>query len=67
MTAKVTVSWRTGRPTRNDDYLVVDKVYWARKMGYYRSDFGWCINGRWLGHDAVRYWTELPDLPTAPQ
>lgn len=64
MNIKVTLPWRTGKPSRNDDYLVMDKTYRLRKIGHYRADLGWCINGRWLGHDAVECWQDLPPLPT---
>ena len=63
MNAKVTLPWIYSTPPRNDDYLIVDKSYRIRQMGHYRSDLGWSVNGRWLGHDAVECWQELPSLP----
>lgn len=63
MSAKITLPWIYTMPSRNDDYLVVDKAYRMLHLGYYRTDMGWCINGRWLGHDAVECWQEVPSIP----
>jgi hypothetical protein len=64
--------WRHGKnPTASGKYLVVDKLWHCRSIGYYlagsRPAMGWSIHGRWVGHDAVEAWDYLPDLPPLPE
>lgn len=57
--------WNVGAPPSKDQYIVIDAVYWHLSIAYYEpaKGLGWCINGRWLGHDAVALWREAPDIP----
>jgi hypothetical protein len=57
------VSWQTTKPPRQDEYLAVDKVYGFRSVATYTIAQGWCINGKWLGHDAFECWQELDAVP----
>ena len=59
----VTLPWRTGSPSHKGDYIVVDKSYRFLSVAYYSPELGWCINGRWLGHDAVELWQDAPPIP----
>jgi hypothetical protein len=56
------MTWRTGNPPKGE-YIVITRGYELMAMGYYRPDMGWCINGRWLGHNAVICWHEPPAMP----
>lgn len=64
--------WNVGtNPTTNGEYLVVDRIWRGMSVAQYmpesRPSMGWCINGRWLGHDAVECLDYLPDLPERPK
>lgn len=56
--------WLKPNPKAIGEYLVVEKTYGFRAVALYRHDLGWCIKGRWLGHDAIRCFQHLPDVPT---
>jgi hypothetical protein len=58
------MSWKNGVPELIDDYLIVDRIYRMRKIGHWRPELGWEINGRWLGKDAALCWRELPKIPS---
>lgn len=54
--------WKTGEPPCRGDYLVVDG-WLSRTVGAWTPEQGWCIRGRWLGHEAAACWCELPTIP----
>jgi len=56
------MTWDYGRP-RPGEWLVVDSVYRHRSVAVYRADLGWCINGRWRGHDAVECFQAIEPVP----
>jgi hypothetical protein len=57
------MKWHTEKPMRNGSYIVVDRVWRMWDRGEWESNYGWCIRGRWLGHDCVVAWTDPPTLP----
>lgn len=59
----MTRPWQVGRPPSKGEYLVIDSLYGHMHVAYWRSDLGWDIRGRWLGHDAVKCWQDLPARP----
>lgn len=57
------MTWHTDPPRRSGEYLVVD-TWTRREVAQYRTDMGWCVRGKWVGHHGVACWTEdLPDIP----
>jgi hypothetical protein len=62
------MTWRTGTPPKGR-YVVVDRIYGSMDLASYdpHPSLGWCIRGRWLGHDAALCWTPGPDYPTDDQ
>lgn len=57
------MTWHTDRPHHTGEYLVVD-TWTKREVAHYRTDIGWCVRGKWVGHDGVLCWSE--DLPAIP-
>ena len=56
------MTWHTHQPPHRGEYLVVDS--WSkREVAQWRPDLGWCVRGKWVGHDGVTAWMELPELP----
>jgi hypothetical protein len=60
------VSWQYTTPPRDGRFIVVDRRYRFQDVAYYSREYGWCIAGRWLGHDAAECWDELQPLPPRP-
>jgi len=58
------VTWHTDTPPRQDEYLVIDN-WTKREVAVWRPDVGWCVRGKWVGHDGVMGWMELPGVPVA--
>jgi hypothetical protein len=56
------MGWHTSQPQKGQ-WIVIDRSYRLMSMANYDPVQGWCINGRWLGHDAVIYWHEPPPYP----
>ena len=56
------MTWHTDSPPRQGEYLAVDG-WGQRTVAVWRSDLGWCVRGRWLGHDGVLGWMDLPEVP----
>lgn len=56
------MTWLYGKPMPGE-WLVVDVIYRQRSVAVYRHDLGWCIRGRWLGHEAVECFQALPPVP----
>lgn len=61
--------WHPGNPAVKGEYLAIDHSYWHLSVAYFSPErgLGWCINGKWLGHDAVAYWREVPAVPPRPR
>lgn len=59
------MNWRTSKPTQGR-YIVIDRMYGQVEVAVYRPDLGGMIRGRWLGHDAVRCFIPVEDLPKPP-
>ena len=60
------MTWHTDPPTRRSAYLVVDRMYRGMTLAHWTPEQGWCIRGRWLGHDGAECWMELPAMPLRP-
>lgn len=58
------MTWSTHQPPRQGEYLVVD-AWHRREVATWRPDLGWCVRGKWVGHDGVLGWMELPEIPAA--
>lgn len=61
------MTWRTDLPPPKGQWLVVDEMYRIPSVASYDTTLGWCIRGRWLGHDAVECWQAIEALPPAPK
>ena len=56
------MTWRTGKPPQGD-WIVIATGTRHMTLAYYRPDMGWCVHGRWQGHEAVVCWHEPPAWP----
>jgi hypothetical protein len=56
------MTWHTDPPRHQGEYLVVDS-WTKREVAAWRPDLGWCIRGKWVGHDGAACWMELPEIP----
>jgi hypothetical protein len=61
------MQWSFGLPNHQGQFIVVDRMYHSITDANWRPDLGWCIRGRWLGHDAVDCWIDVGDLPPIPE
>lgn len=57
------MTWRTGQPHHPGEYLAVD-TWLKREVARWHPQHGWCVRGKWVGHDGVLCWTDdLPEIP----
>lgn len=57
------MKWQTGEPAKRGEYLAIDCIYRSLSVAHWTPEQGWCIRGRWLGHDGATHWMMLPELP----
>lgn len=61
------MKWQTGEPAKRGEYLAIDRIYRSLSVAHWTPEQGWCIRGRWLGHDGAHCWMATDFLPEPPK